>query len=567
MRHTKVIVAIILPVILLSAVVLDLNWSKLFPTQQEPQPEWKPPTASDYAQYPVAMKIGNVSLSQNSILSGETLQFFVKVTYAVLVGGQPFDLNTIIDPQNMLARLDWNNFSVTINGLAAQFERQAMYPYVLCPVDIVPQINVTVAYRTDVVNTQFNMTRVAYTMSEVEDYINHNGITPIRNGNPFGTVQNIVDNYATIISGYILLQDHLDSLKANITSVQNWYNWLRYTFYNTNSSTDAINNFKNYFNSSGMEDLIKKIFTELHAIATSIDEYKTILANYPGAVKRALTQLALQNLEDPTQLLALLNTFNGMSSGDALYSAIQGTTKVMEGVYTQLAIELFDWITNVSYSSNYAYEHEQIPFYSSMASWYFDHLSNIQGQAYSVYGVTEFPLIIEGNMQFPNGGERGVGWWPADYYVEYQYSVGNWFVNTPFQSSDYPPSVFPRAQVRAVGLNNVVLGDFTVFIATESIVDGCLEKNGFHVQCLPPSNSDENEFPQFRAVAQYVASQVGDANHIFINDPVTANEIAALAEVFTNSQSVGDSMRVMQKYGTAAVFLEKINDEMWQLTG
>jgi len=499
---------------------------------------------------------------------------FLRVSYNILADQMPLNTYWISNSSKIQDRLDWSNLSIAINGVAAQVERNQYLQYFSCPVELQPEINVTVRYRTSVLNKQFTAAHITYAMGEINTDVDRISV-PKDPEMAFDTIQKAVDNYATVISGFIFMQDHLSKLKEKITSAENWGKWLVFAMRNANSVTDAISNFENYANASGVSDLINNVWIELQALAATSNEFTTILTQHPDAVKEALLKLAQRGLGDPTQLLGILNTISSATDGETLYQAIQSTIVAMQFVYAQLAVEFFDWIANTTRTevtrSNPA--RWQIAYYANGSSWYMDHLSDVRSwTSYWHLGSwtlpqsnNPFPSIIEVNMEWTDVGERGVAWWPADYYAMFiPPDYYGYIENTPFQSdSRGSASAFPRTEVKISG--GELAGTYLVFLATESIVRGYLKQNGFHAQCLPPTTDQKEEFFRFWAVAQYVAAEAGSVSNVFVYNETVFYEVRMLSIVFTNFESIYSSIASVQKYVAAATFLEEINRNLWQV--
>jgi len=579
MGPKKVAAIVLIVVAIFSIAILGGNWGTIFVQKKNvpPQQVITPHMAAYYANSSLTMHIENISIVRSDAIyhtqsfnESMILQPFIQVSYTLLANGQP--IKEYVDDANVLYnRLDWNNFSVTVDGVNTAFEHDKYIKCVFSPVHLMQVTNVSVRYRSEEMKRQFNATQIRYVMSSIP--LNTQTVTDITNSDPFATIQKVVDNYAIVISGFIFLKDDLSELERKFTSMEEWYAWLTYASNNAASVTDALHNFENYANSTGVVDLINNVWIELRALATSSDEFSIIYTQHLDSVTTAIAKHAVSGLNDPTELLDLLNKLGGMSSGETLYTAIQGTIDEMQWVYAQLAVDCFNWIANTTRTEvtrgNPAWWH--IDYYANGSEWYFDNLESVRGWT-GYYGPlfgeinhNPFPIIIETNMQCIDVGERGVAWWPADYcarFIPPDY-IG-YIDNTPFQTdSRGHDSSLPTTNVKCSGYYG---GTYLVFLATKSMVLGYLKENGFHLLYLPPTPQEAKEFLQFWDVSQYVKSQAGSDSNLFLNNE-TADEVKAMSAPFDNPESIYVSLVTVRKYHDATVFLEQINENSWQVNG
>lgn len=474
---------------------------------------------------------------------------FLMVSYDI-----PIDASWVYNSALVYNRLDWSDFHILINGNEIPFDRG--YLSVFCRVNLETEMNVTVQYRSDVVFKQLVATPTSYTMEEITTYWNNNKM-PVESlqGDPYTSMHNAFDEYAKVISGFIFMRVHISELKRRFTSIENWYEWLYYSFHGARSLEEVLDNLGKYVETSGLRDLVEKVWIELHALATTAYEFKNIIERYPDAVGIALAKLALRELRSPESLLGLVGTLESPSIGDDLDKAIYGVTRGLEWTYVQLASEFFGWVSDVS-------PLEPIESYARGAQWYMDHLSEIRGLK-NYYGVS-FPQVIEPKLQYKPVGETGVAWWPTCYSF--------WPAkNDPFRKPE--ATVFPMTEVRWIYNVDTLYGpkageekSFDVFLATESIVLNHLKENGFRVHYMPPTEEEKTQFQQIRATSKYFTEKLDKMDRLFLDSETLAKEIVTLSSAFTNFELISDALGALRRYVFATRFLIELNDNTWIIT-
>jgi len=465
---------------------------------------------------------------------------FVKVSYDILADGYPLDKSWVHSSALVVGKLDWSNFHILINDNEIQFERGFLS--MLTGVNLDNEINVAVRYQNDWIFKQFTFTRTNYTMEEIATYWENNQMpTESLQGDAYASMHKAVDEYAKVISGLIFLRTHISELKRKFTSIENWYLWLRETFYGATSFDSAWSNFQKYANASGVQKLVEQVWIELFALRTF--PWDSLL-KYPSITAKSLWKTAID-----TMIQYILVT----TAGDTLQLAITKSIDALEEITVQLASDFFAWISNAS-------SIQQIKWSADAAQEYFNHLDEIRTlKAY--YGVS-FPQIIEPKLQYKQTGERGVAWWPA----KYSFMV---YGRLPFDTESSRATVFPLSEVRwkyTLGPQAGQEISFDVFLATESIVHNYLKENGFQVRYMPPTENEKTQFQHIRVISKYFTQKLDKIDKLFLNSETLAKELVALSNSFANFQMILDALSIARRYALATRFLEELNNNTWLVT-
>jgi len=564
--YRKMIGASFLIIVIIISIVAALDWSKIlilpigFQSSSNPsvtpQPSKEGKTASDYSQSVLTMSPQGITITKDTSFTP-----IINVEYEIFADGLPFDLNSIPDPNVIINRLDWNDFSITLNGSPIQFEHNEYSALVSCDLSSVindagsSPLNIIVRYRDSSISKELVTTRSSFTISDIDNYWNSSTITIGAQGSAYSSMQQVFDQYATVISGFVLLQDHIGALKNDFTSLDNWYSWL-YTLRESTSPEAAWTSFQQYVKSNGVEDLVDKTWTEINALIKAIPQLENITENYPDVLSQALVNVALQSVSSPYALLSTLNTLESSSSGSDIESAVNTATTVLQAVYVQLASDFFGWVKS---ASPFSYESDV----ANAAQFYMDNLNDIRSLK-GFYGVS-FGPIIETNEQFQNVGQRGVAWWPTIYS---EVIIGSMSDEMPYCASPQAPTAFPMTEVHWIynlGPNSGTTQVFTVYLATESIVQNYLTANGFVVSNLPPTASENASFGQERLISKYFLQQLNENGNCYIENSKLSQDIIKLSNFFHDFNSISNGIGVAREYGSPENLLAELDQNTVQI--
>ena len=473
----------------------------------------------------------------------------LKVDYEVLADGVPLEENWIYDQERIINRLDWTNFHVWIDEMERQVSREL--GEAVCELEL-RSANVTIecnSYNGSIViRKRLVVENSNYNYSEISNYWN-NVTIPIEDTggytSTFESMHKAFDEYATLISACILMKDHIQKLKANLTSVENWYSWLVETFNGAKSVDDAWRNFQKYAESSGMRDLVEKVWKEISALLKSLPSLKNVFLQYPGVVLKAIENLGISY--SISSLVDLADNVD-FGSGASLDKVIGTLLSVLEQFYSQLCSEFFSWIESVS-------PVEYVGSFAASARWYIDHLNEIRALKLS-WGVY-FSRIIEAKNQY-KVGERGVAWWPAAY--SFVSTTGTPFSSYYLDGYHPAPTSFPVSEVHwkyTIGPKAGQEDAFTVFLATESLVLNRLNELGFDVTHLPPTEDQKSQCLQMRLISKFFLQRLGEPD-FYLQDQTLENETRTLRNFFESFDSISDSISIVEKYGSNN-FLEQLN--------
>jgi len=489
-----------------------------------------------------AQPILNLSLTDINIERSNWIPF-IAIQYDVIAEDGPINRSWICDSKLMTDRLDWSKLRIFING-----NENANYTLgfltVRCNLPLNDETNVTVLNDNEILNKTFKATNTNYTSTEITDYWNHTSIPQeYEQDNPRTSMQKTFDEFAKLISGFIFMNHDISSLKSRFSSTAEWNKWLDYVVHNAGSAKDALSCLRQYANASGIEDLVQNVWIEIQAVARTLGEFHYIAVNFPDLIERAVRRYI--SGYDVWQYLELMEELQDISSTSYIFKAISAATTVMQWTYVELGQEYFGWVENNT--SGY------ISDYAAGAKWYLANLERIRS-------VHSFGQIIDTKYQFIHTGEEGVAWWPA------KYSFYTTYWNTPYSSTDPIVSTeFPVTEVQWIsyGIWKNQTETYYLYLATESIVMNHLEKNGFNISHMPPTNQQKEEVQMMRLIAKFADREFNRISTLFMFDNNLRSEILKLCNAFSDYDSASESLGIMKKYRSSQSFLNFVNEKLW----
>jgi len=500
------------------------------------------------------MRIGKMELTRGN------WQPIVKIEYEILADNHTMSESWIFNSTSILNSLRWDDFQVRING-----EQTSVSPELFTiefPLDLEPDVNVTVQYHDESHSLQILASQQDFSLQSINEHWLANEMPLEKSVYPTEAVdsmQSIFDDYAMVISGFIMMERHLQDLKRSFGYQEGWASDIWRDMWNDwlnsitpeSSITEVLNLLQNTAaDHPRIEELkrqVRKVWIDIQALRSFPWDY---LDNYPDLV----SSYTSEKIGDITNVL--------MSSvgGNSFWIAIEEGVEFLERLTRRMCSEYFNWINEVG-------PVETVRYIAGNAKWYLDNLNEIR----KVEREKILPYFEQPVELLHINGELVVPWFPAFYAFSFS---DNWnaYKATPFfYASTHANSTFDLREVHITwgGLplgSTKKEGNYWAFIITESVLQRYLEENGFYIKHLPPTPEEKEEITDFRAVSKFLVDKLDNDEELYLSNSTLSEYIKTIASCFSSFDDITPALSVVREHETVETFLAELGLSLWRVT-
>jgi hypothetical protein len=499
------------------------------------------------------LKLDSVALTR----SGWSPQ--IDTSYNILADNITIDPSWIYDSDIVLKRLNWEDFHLAVNGQEMGFS-PALFE-VSVPINLSSTTSVRVQYGNYSIERSFRSEQTNSTMQSISAYWENNTM-PIEQGldlqGAINSMQKTFDDYAFVISGLDMMQRHIQDLENMINWRSDfwWHNNGRSLGSNIDMSASLqeifaefekifANSTKTYIET--LESQVKKVWIDVQAL-------KTFPWNY-------VPNYATENSSARTLLNSMMNTIlNPENDLQWLDLFVAGGIDTLKGIYNQLCSDYYGWINATSPIGT-------IRYVADHAKWYINNIDTIR----HVMTYDHVDGLLRGPVELVSWkGQLVVPWFCAGYTFDFIYNpkaaIGNPFdveneILAEKTQLQYEPGLrldydkYPRGPQY-----------YRACLATESKVQEYLQKYGFWVPSLPPTNAEKTEFGKMRNASKYLTFMLNDDPAYFLDSDSLAQSLKIMANSYSDFGNIDQTLNSLRTYKTSDDFIGIINEYLWHLT-
>jgi hypothetical protein len=481
----------------------------------------------------------------------------ITVTYEITGDNESIPSDWIHNQDVVFSRLDWQDFRILVNGIKTSFVPQ-LYG-ISVPINLSSTVEVNLQYRDNSINQSYLAERTNWTAQTVNEYWIDKTV-PVEQQTNSGlnyavnSMQATFDDYAFVMSGLIMMQRHIQDLKNMLDwDSSYWSNLLAYSdsAFNINAPLQTVlssletlvaNRTSTYINDLKMQ--VQKVWVDLQALKKLPWDYVASYAVEEPGVPSYL-------LESVTSYI--LSSQHGLSWLDVLVGGGIGT---LQGIFTRLCSDYFDWINDTS-------PVVQMKYAAGSAKWYIDNLDKIRK-------VDRWSPPLSGPIGVLDyDGELVLPWFPAKYAFDVTESW-DWYKTTSCCSvgQSITKLQFENFPIHFTGLSLGPSGEtktYETYLATESKVQEYLQKYGFWVPHLPPTKTEQNEFAEIRNASKFLLTKLDSDQRYFVGTASLGGELKITANSYGDFSMVDEALAVLREYKTVENLLNVVNQNMWHL--